>query len=573
MKMISALAGSVMLLLGVTSQADVFMSNPITIASPGGPVAVRVADLNGDGIADLAVLNSAGNSVSIYLGAGNGQFQAPVSYAAGAAPSAMELIDLNGDGRMDLVVLSSAAGTVSILQGMGAGTFAPAQTVAVGNNPTQMDVSASGGFGRIVTVNTGSNSISFIAAQGNGTVSAPVSFNVGNAPAGIVRSDLNGDGVAEYVVSNSGDGTVTVVTNNAAGAPVSSATYGVGAGPAFLGTGDANADGKRDIVVTNAGGNTISVLMGNGDRTLKAAETFTSGANPREVHTADLDQDGETDAVVRNGDGSFSVYLARNGGSVTNYDAGGSGSGLGFQLLDVNGDGNLDIVGVLGNDGRIVVLPGNGDGTFGQARQFAAGAGPATVFGAADLNGDGRMDLVVANTAANTVTILMQLSVPQTLGTVTEFYNSILDNYFITANATEAAAIDNGSAGPGWLRTGGSFKSGGNTYVCRFYGSISPGPNSHFYTAANDECSSLKALQASTPASQKRWNFESLDFVTTVAVNKTCPAGTIPIYRAYNNGFARGVDSNHRITASTAAIAEVVARGWIDEGIVMCAPG
>jgi hypothetical protein len=33
------------------------------------------------------------------------------------------------------------------------------------------------------------------------------------------------------------------------------------------------------------------------------------------------------------------------------------------------------------------------------------------------------------------------------------------------------------------------------------------------------------------------------------------------------------VDSNHRITVNQAGIAAVVARGWISEGVVMCAPG
>lgn len=45
-----------------------------------------------------------------------------------------------------------------------------------------------------------------------------------------------------------------------------------------------------------------------------------------------------------------------------------------------------------------------------------------------------------------------------------------------------------------------------------------------------------------------------------------------PVHRAYNNGFARNVDSNHRITPSLAAIADVVKRGWVSEGVVMCAP-
>lgn len=165
---------------------------------------------------------------------------------------------------------------------------------------------------------------------------------------------------------------------------------------------------------------------------------------------------------------------------------------------------------------------------------------------------------------------------PSSSGQVIEFYNSILDHYFITANAGEAAQIDGGGAGPGWSRTGGSFKSGGSVAVCRFYGSVSPGPNSHFYTVDAGECASLLQIQTDTPAAQKRWNFESLDFVsmppTSAGAGGACPSGTLPVYRAYNNGFARGLDSNHRITTSRSAIQEVVARGWSDEGVAMCAP-
>ena len=163
---------------------------------------------------------------------------------------------------------------------------------------------------------------------------------------------------------------------------------------------------------------------------------------------------------------------------------------------------------------------------------------------------------------------------------VVEFYNTNLDHYFITADANEAVAIDNGSAGPGWSRTGNTFKPGGSTSVCRFYGSQSPGPNSHFYTVDPGECQGLKDQQipAGDPRelTDKSWNFESLDFVSTAptngGINGTCPTGTQPVYRAYNNGFARGVDSNHRITSSLTAIQEVVTRDWSDEGVVMCAP-
>ncbi|CAN5470892.1 hypothetical protein BH11PSE11_BH11PSE11_04790 [soil metagenome] len=155
---------------------------------------------------------------------------------------------------------------------------------------------------------------------------------------------------------------------------------------------------------------------------------------------------------------------------------------------------------------------------------------------------------------------------------VVEFYNLYLDRFFITANSGEAANIDKGSAGPGWARTGIVFKAGGAMPVCRFYGSQSPGPNSHFFTIDQGECERLRQLQSDTADTQKRWNFEQLDFMSTPPRNGTCPQGTVPVYRAYNNGVARGVDSNHRITSDLAAIKQVVARGWINEGVCMCAP-
>jgi hypothetical protein len=154
---------------------------------------------------------------------------------------------------------------------------------------------------------------------------------------------------------------------------------------------------------------------------------------------------------------------------------------------------------------------------------------------------------------------------------VIEFYHAGLDHYFMTADPNEAAGLI-GNSTLGWVRTGNTFKSGGSTPVCRFYGSMSPGPNSHFYTLAGAECDSLKKLQASTPATEKRWNFESLDFYSTPQNSGVCPSETAPVYRAYNNGYARGIDSNHRITRNLSAIQEVVARGWIAEGITMCAP-
>lgn len=159
---------------------------------------------------------------------------------------------------------------------------------------------------------------------------------------------------------------------------------------------------------------------------------------------------------------------------------------------------------------------------------------------------------------------------------VVEYFNPDLNNYFITADPVEQAFVDTGAVGR-WQRTGNTFATGGPNQVCRFGGNsnVNPatgtfyGPNSHFYTADPAECAGLKALF--TP-NAKSWKFESNDFLTTPAVNGTCPAPLVPVYRAYNNGFARGIDSNHRITSNRADYLQTVAAGSIAEGVVMCAP-
>jgi plastocyanin len=165
---------------------------------------------------------------------------------------------------------------------------------------------------------------------------------------------------------------------------------------------------------------------------------------------------------------------------------------------------------------------------------------------------------------------------PGPIGTVTEFYNPDLGQYFMTADPAEQAYVDTGAVG-NWHRTGESFPSGGSVAVCRFGGNplIDPatrrprGPNSHFYTADSNECAGLIGLYV---WNMPGWHFESYDFTTTPPDAGGCAAGLTPVYRAYNDGFARGVDSNHRFTTNLATYEAMIAAGWIGEGVHMCAP-
>ena len=44
----------------------------------------------------------------------------------------------------------------------------------------------------------------------------------------------------------------------------------------------------------------------------------------------------------------------------------------------------------------------------------------------------------------------------------------------------------------------------------------------------------------------------------------------MPLYRLYNNGFARGEDSNHRYVIDGSVVPAMQSAGWTSEGAVMC---
>ena len=153
-----------------------------------------------------------------------------------------------------------------------------------------------------------------------------------------------------------------------------------------------------------------------------------------------------------------------------------------------------------------------------------------------------------------------------------EFWNSVLNHYFMAAGQDEIDILDNGGGGGSWHRTGQGFKvwpqMPADTFtdvapVCRFYGGMNGGPNSHFFTASGSECDFQKRLGA--------WYYEGIGFyVRPVSADGTCPFGLLQVQRAYNNRFAQN-DSNHRFTTSDSTLREMRDQGWVPEGAVMCA--
>ena len=156
---------------------------------------------------------------------------------------------------------------------------------------------------------------------------------------------------------------------------------------------------------------------------------------------------------------------------------------------------------------------------------------------------------------------------------VVEYYYSGFDHYFMTANPAEIAALDGGAFGGAWVRTGQTFlaypdPTAGAAPVCRFFSTAFGAKSSHFYTANAFECGAVKQNPG--------WQYEGIAFDISVPdAAGNCPAGTVPVYRLYNNG--QGGAPNHRFTTDLSIQQDFVDnRGYVAEGagigITMCSP-
>ena len=152
-----------------------------------------------------------------------------------------------------------------------------------------------------------------------------------------------------------------------------------------------------------------------------------------------------------------------------------------------------------------------------------------------------------------------------------EFYHATFDHYFITTIADEIIKLDNGTF-VGWARTGREFKvfgapGDGLSTVCRFFSAVFAPKSSHFYTPFAEECAIVKA--------SPDWLFEGEVFLLVLPfADGSCSDRTIPVYRLYNDG--KGAAPNHRFTTDLGVRSEMIAQGWIPEGVgigvSMCAP-
>jgi hypothetical protein len=323
-----------------SSQVTVLLGkgNGTFTVAPGSPFNIGgranqmvVGDFNGDGKLDLAASEFSGSQLSVFLGNGNGSFSAaPGSpYALAGNGASLGVGDFNGDGKLDLVASVYNSGNVYLFLGNGNGTFnaAPGSPFAGGagsytgatgdfNNDGKLDFVKSNYTNPNVSVLLGNGAGGLALAPGS-----PINYAGASQTLAVAVADFNGDGKMDLAVCNYGSNTISILLGNgdgtftqAAGSPIVTASN-----PYDIAAADFNGDGKMDLVVANYNANNgyLTFLYGNGDGTFSNRDNLnffplgiTSGLTA--VTTGDFNGDGAPDVAAGFYNGSNNVVVFLN---------------------------------------------------------------------------------------------------------------------------------------------------------------------------------------------------------------------------------------------------------------------
>jgi hypothetical protein len=341
------------------------------------------------------------------------------SFDVGTTPSAAKVADLDGDGLNDIAVVN-LQGSLQVLYNDGAGSFARVTHDGLWpstSSTLDVDVGDLNGDGRndiAVAFTTQQGAVSVLLNQGNRSFSAPVNYDVCSASRGVAVGDVDRDGDKDLAdigaCSKAG-----ILVNNGLGAFTFAGTYGSGSASKSIALADFNSDGANDIAYVNQTvGGTVTVLFNNGNGTFGDARSLYAGGLPDDLAVGDFDGDGHTDIAIANaylsqvilllnssGDGSFPGYSELGAGDTPTSIAG----------ADFNGDGLLDFAVVSQGTNRLSISTNLGNYNFSEPTTYTVGQTPVDV-AAGRLDGDQLPDPVAVNQGSGTITVLFSVAGP-----------------------------------------------------------------------------------------------------------------------------------------------------------------
>ncbi|MGM0452304.1 MAG: FG-GAP-like repeat-containing protein, partial [Thermodesulfobacteriota bacterium] len=410
-------------------------ATPISTTN-GGVQDMRLADLDGDGDADVITSSRADNAISWYEntdGAGNFGEERVIAGNVKQA-SGVEVADINADGNLDVLSVSSADDKIAWYAGDGTGGFAEQQIIS--------------------TADMG--------------------------PQDLHAADMDGDGDLDVVTASFYDDSIAWYKNDGSGGfgPRQVISTAI-AGPKAVTTADLNGDGRPDVIATGLMNGQTAWFANNGAGNFGAAQVVATDSTNHLVdylEAADLDGDGDMDLFLAH-EGDLAWFENTDGNGTfgpaqTIHDPSGTSQPEGTTIedataADMDGDGDLDVIWSSNFISEVHWHENDGTGAFGPGQRIAhyGLAGDRTSVRTADMDGDGDQDVVASSELTQRIgwyenqhgpAPFVDDGIPnQTANAGRAYSHAISDRAFDDTDdggsLAYSAALADGSPLPGWL--------------------------------------------------------------------------------------------------------------------------
>ncbi len=358
------------------------------------PRDIVAADLNGDGRVDFASADEA-QTVSVMLARAGGGFEPTRTVATSVFPAAIGAADLDGDGLVDLAVCSHADDAVLLLRQEPDGSFTERPLVPLDGDPRDLSIADVNGDGApdILCACSGAGAVRVMTNEGGMSFAEPQAYATGAGTWALTVADLDHDGASDFAASN---GDVHVWLNDGAGAFFAGQTFIMPSDADSLCAADLDGDGLPELIMGTSHGPMWTMNTGSGQFGELRNAYVNAGGDA--IAALDLDYDGDLDVVTCDtlrGSGATAINDGLGNLAPPNL-VGLRATPVSLAPTRSRGRGGVELAVLCRDPGDVMLLEPDGSGGFRRYEMGVAGS-DASQLATSDFDLDGDADVVVAS--------------------------------------------------------------------------------------------------------------------------------------------------------------------------------